>query len=210
MIAGGLEFKVRGEETRDAVIVEQVVEHNIYRLPDDMAGQVVFDIGGHVGTVALMCAKRGAVVYTFEPERETYQSLLANIDANVVKGQIIPFNLAVGPSGLKKLYHHRTEHGVSSFFPYISKLDGSYEYVWSVSLKEVIQRLGYPDLLKLDCEGSETLILPKLLKHFQSYIPEILVEFHQSDAVMQGWTDKLSEFYNITPLSHVEFKLKHK
>ncbi len=208
--AGGLDFKVRGEETRDAILIDQVVTPNFYRFPDNMEGQVVFDVGGHIGAVALMCAKRGAVVYTFEPERETYQILLANMDSNIVKGSIISFNMAIGKAGLQKLYHHPTQRGVASFYPDINQLSELYEHVWSVTLKEAIDYLGYPDVLKLDCEGSEIDILPEVIDQYHKYIPQVLVEFHQAMDAIKVWLSDLEKYYHVTPLSHIEYSFQRR
>ncbi len=203
-----LDFAVRDDETRDRIIIDQVVSQNLYQFPDDMTEQVVLDIGGHIGGVALMCANRGATVWTFEPERDTYRWLLENIENNQTRGKVIPFNIAIGKTGMRQLYHHQQEHGVASFYPAISSLTSDYELVWTVSFETVLRRVGKVDWVKLDCEGAEIEILPDILEGIFRHIPHLLVEFHQSDVAMEGWVARLAEFYHVTPLSHVEYSFQ--
>ena len=54
------EFAVR-PGTNDALIYANVVTRNEYRVPDDMSGAVVIDIGVHIGTFSHLVLTRGAV-----------------------------------------------------------------------------------------------------------------------------------------------------
>ncbi len=212
VIAEGLNFKVRDEASRDAILLDQVVTHNAYHFPKDMPGKVVLDVGGHIGAVALMCAKRGATVYTFEPERESYQLLLENLAQNETIGSVIPFNLAVGKWGLHKLYKGNKERGVASFYPELNPaLTENYEMVVSVSLQFVLSLIGEIDYLKLDCEGSEKDIIKDIIEtNLSVSIPKFVVEFHEDEVAIRNWLLMLGELYHVTPLSHIEYSFQRR
>jgi FkbM family methyltransferase len=71
-------------------------------------GGVYFDIGSNVGFYALNFAKqtgRNGKVFAFEPEPETYQKLVRNIELNQFQPIIETFNMAVSEkSGEKNFY----------------------------------------------------------------------------------------------------------
>src|SRR5678816_3862047 len=72
-------MKIR-QNTWDAYIAELVIKQNEYHLPDDMSGQIVVDIGGHIGSFAIACAQRNAkLVASFEPDRENFALLEQNL-----------------------------------------------------------------------------------------------------------------------------------
>lgn len=201
----GLVFEIRGAETRDAILIDQVVRHNAYHLPPSMRDEMVLDIGGHIGGVALMCAQRGATVFTFEPERETYQLLLRNIARSPFKDRILPFNMGVGDSHLQKLYQDTKERGVASIHPETNyHLSTTYEWIGTVTLATVLEVMNKIDFLKLDCEGCEIEVIPDIPYHHKQ-IKRIGMELHQDDKQNQALLDILRPYYNIEPLSHIEF-----
>lgn len=62
------EFSLR-PDTNDDVIYTNVVTRNEYRVPEDMSGAVVIDIGMHVGAFGHLALTRGAAeLHGFEPE----------------------------------------------------------------------------------------------------------------------------------------------
>lgn len=64
--------------TNDQWVYDEVVSQDTYRLADlDVAGQVLVDVGAHVGTFALAAAARGAAgVHCYEPDAVNYTELL--------------------------------------------------------------------------------------------------------------------------------------
>jgi FkbM family methyltransferase len=59
-------------------------------------GDVVLDIGSHIGQYALLAAQRAGVVLAFEPNPETRDRLRANVDLNGLSAriQVLPFALS--------------------------------------------------------------------------------------------------------------------
>lgn len=206
----GLVFNYR-ENTRDLIILDQVVSNNGYHLPDDMSGQFVLDVGGHLGSVALMAAKRGADVWTLEPTNDTYCLLVDNIIENKLEDKVMPLRWAVGEFGRRKLYHYKdAESEANSLFQDHGELTDEYETVLVRPLSHIMSEIKDDiDLLKLDCEGAEREIIPEIIS-LHNRIRIIIVEFHQSKQEVDGYIKLLSEHYVVLPLSHIEYAFIHK
>jgi FkbM family methyltransferase len=121
------------------------IANNHYRLPIDLRGQTVLDIGGHVGLFAWACWMRGAGrVVSVEPDDENYQALAANavhMGTEAIHG-------ACWHEGGVLLLEHNTHSGGH-------RIDATGHPVNAVVLDDLLRQLGTVDLLKLDCEGSE-------------------------------------------------------
>lgn len=134
-------------------------------------GAVFFDIGANVGLYSLYCAKaaKDVRVYSFEPHKLNFATLLENIFLNGLESKINPLALALGDSsGLFRLNYNSIEYGASmsqlghnqlseerSFQPKLAEL------VNSMSLDDLIAsgEVPKPDLIKIDVDGNELLIL---------------------------------------------------
>lgn len=67
--------------TQDADVIKEVMLMNEYRLPDRMDGQVVMDIGAHIGSFAFACLSRGAkTVICVEPDWDNFNLLARNME----------------------------------------------------------------------------------------------------------------------------------
>lgn len=124
-------------------------------------GDVILDIGAHVGIVSIYLAKRwpGARIYAFEPVSENYARMERNIKANAVTN-VKAFQLAVSGNGrsLRLRGDLRLNSGG------ISAYAGGNGRVWkvaSVTLRQIFTSLEIERcrLLKIDCEGAEYEIL---------------------------------------------------
>jgi FkbM family methyltransferase len=143
-------------------------------------GDVVVDIGAHVGTFTLMAARAGAgAVYAYEPLPENAELLRRNLEANGVMNVTV-HQCAVGGAD-----------GTSTFRVGLYSVGGSLDgiapahergrtiTVRTVCLATVMAENGLEriDVLKLDCEGAEGEIIEGVER-----VEKIVLEYHD------GWS----------------------
>lgn len=123
-------------------------------------GDVVIDIGAHVGIVSIYLAKRypGIKVYAFEPVPANYQRLCRNLHANGAEG-VIAVNKAVTGDGRSigiAVQPEINTGGGSMLNTATKSLIAS-----SCTLSDIfgLYVQGRAKLLKIDCEGAEYEIL---------------------------------------------------
>ncbi|MBT3456003.1 FkbM family methyltransferase [bacterium] len=157
-------------------------------------GDVMIDIGAHVGIISILYAKLfpELTVYAFEPVPENYEALLKNLNLNNVSN-VVPINKAVTGNG-------RDVKVISA--PWLSasgtleNITGSVKRHWpegassvlshcvaSISLDQIFRTFNIKKckFLKIDCEGSEYEILlnaPPLVLKNTEYLAG---EFHIDD-----------------------------
>lgn len=138
-----------------------------YRLPDDLDGAVVIDVGAHVGSFAMRClVDNAAEVICFEPDARSYAMLLMNLHPYRELTKV--HNLAVWRSDGKgdpprMVFRDQPTHS-HAFGPAEAAV------VPHIGLDAVLARHPDATILKLDCEGGEYPILAtctrlKQLKH---------------------------------------------
>lgn len=121
-------------------------------------GDIVLDIGAHVGIVSIYLAKKhpNITIYAFEPYKPNYERLLRNIIANKVKN-VIPFNRAVTADGRDVMIggDPKTNTGGANIFVERG------EAVQSIKVGDFLKEKNVErvKLLKIDCEGAEYEIL---------------------------------------------------
>jgi FkbM family methyltransferase len=142
---------------------KQVAVGNEYRLPDDMTGQIVVDVGGHIGSFASACLERGAAqVTSCEPMASSRAFAERNLARFNGRSSIVPAYI-VGTEEQTLADHYG---GTLHADPTASVR----------TLASVLAELPRVDLLKLDCEGPEHAIA----EHTDlSGIPRIVGECHR-------------------------------
>lgn len=126
-------------------------------------GQVVFDIGAHVGYYTLLAARLvgdAGRVYAFEPEPKNFALLQQNITLNGYRN-VIAVNEAVTDScGPRELFLSGLDNGFHSLFQLKLRQDPNPRGVSidATTLDAFTERLGWPriDVIKMDIEGGET------------------------------------------------------
>lgn len=142
--------------TIDSYIFYKVVHQNEYKLPDDLTGKIIIDIGAHIGSFTVACLQRNAeAIYAYEAHPENYKIAVKNI-----KGQASVENLAVWNKNTKLGYNDL------SFNTGQHKVGGSNDNktIDAVSFDDIINKITTKhnkriDILKIDCEGAEYQIL---------------------------------------------------
>jgi FkbM family methyltransferase len=139
-------------------------------------GDVVWDVGGHIGYFALTAARRvaPAAVVTFEPQAENRARLARNARLNGMDEQIQISPFAVGAALGRALIHDR---GTSTMWSLAG--EGAGVEVEVLTLDAALDRYPVPRLVKIDAEGVELDVLRGGLGLLERWRPHILIEMMQ-------------------------------
>jgi len=170
---------------------------------ENIENKVIVDIGANIADTALLFAKEGCEVFSYEPVPPTFEIASRNIDLNPnLKNNVHLFNKAV--SDTEGTIEIRFGGQGTSLSSSIYSEEGQLYTVESVSLNKIISDLKdsgvTPNLLHMDCEGSEFDIVPiSDLTIFE----EVCIEHHQK---MAGKDHKIL----IDELINQGFEIKNK
>lgn len=140
-----------------------------------LPGQVVIDIGAHIGGFSVMAASMGARVYAFEPDPRNLEMLRANIARNGMGDMITVIPCAAGISaGMASMEHSDGNTGGHRSVPDPA---GSVEVrtVRSVCDEYGIGRIS---LIKMDAEGAEYSLLSDPAATCLGIADRIVGEYH--------------------------------
>lgn len=163
-------------------------------------GDVVYDIGAHVGYFTIICAKlvgpAGQVV-AFEPFPENYDYVLRHVALNRLTN-VVPVAAGVG-----------AKDGVVTFEVGTHSATGKKSQGGSGSLRfkivnlvEFIREEGLrsPNLIKMDIEGAEEEVIPSILDFMVENKVKLLMSTH-SDAITGKLVNLLaSRGFRVAPL----------
>jgi FkbM family methyltransferase len=139
---------------------------NTYRLPERFPGNsVVLDIGGHVGCFASECLTRGAMrVFSVEPDDFNFQCLCQNM------AEWGDRSVRIHAAALDVLGHSFITPGTHTGENY---LHTSGQFCLTIPFWWLIGLCGLKiHTLKLDCEGSEWVLLRQDLSRVQNCVGE--------------------------------------
>ena len=180
--------------TLDKAIFNGVVLYNEYRLPPRFApGDIVIDVGAHIGSFAEAVLSRGCEnVYCIEADRTNFEIAAENLRPYIENGHVRLVRGAAWRSdrNTDELYFDGY-HSFPKSYPGMEGIvnTGSGSVVWGgrepvaqVAFDEIVDLVTNRGehrvrLLKLDCEGSEWPIL--LTSQRLDLITEICGEFHE-------------------------------
>jgi len=162
--------------TNDVPIWEGVYCLNEYRTPDEFPlGALVLDVGGHIGSFAKMCAERGALVESYEPNVESCEIYRKNLEHTP---NCLLIHKAISSCVSTRQLYHRPGGDRAGDSLEIDPGNGKVESCETISLEDAIaQRQVH--WLKVDAEHSEYpifLVLPKI----RQWVHRITVESHKS------------------------------
>lgn len=180
--------------TLDQAIFNGVVLHNEYKLPPAFApGDIVLDVGAHIGSFAWAAVSRGCKnVYSIEPDRANLKLAAKHLRPYIEKGYVKLVSGAAWRSDPNddELYfdgYHPFPKSFTGMEGIINTGDGS--VIWGagkpvkkIAFDAIIDEVTNHGekrvrLLKLDCEGAEWPIL--LTSQRLHLIDEICGEFHE-------------------------------
>ena len=177
-------------------------------------GDIVVDLGAHVGAVSIWLAKRfpSLKIYAYEPIPESFANLVANLRRNAIEN-VVPCNLAVTSDGrdleMVVWLDDNSAGGTAAYGRRDNpEFEGRIRRAASVTLDEIfathaIQRCK---LLKIDIEGGEHEVLRTTT--VLDRVVHVRGEFHENDHLRgRGWTnDGLAAFVaDIVGPDHVRF-----
>jgi len=171
------------------VVIPEVFTEDCYKIQGIPKGSTVIDIGAHIGTFTLRCAKeRNCRVYAYEPCPRNYLLLRKNIEENNLTSNVKTFQQAIGGKNEKRTFYTNPEHTLgSSFFlgdnpdfkdhPLIESI------VETITLEQVFKdnNLLYCYVLKMDCEEAEKEIFSEQSKPFFKNTGYVVLEWHNYD-----------------------------
>jgi FkbM family methyltransferase len=159
---GGFEVAFRRGTVDEQVIADSFGNDTFFASipeyrPDP--GDVIVDVGAHIGTFALLAAARvpSGRVYAIEPSRDSYDFLRVNQALNRTENLEISRLALAGSAGSAFLYHEDGSWGHSI----TRRLSSSRETVPTETLVGFLDGRGIArcDLIKFNCEGAEFPVL---------------------------------------------------
>ncbi len=175
-------FDALGSNT--ALIIENEINSGEYDILlsgkiNFQPGDVVIDIGGNIGAISILLAKKFPFlkIYAFEPVFENWKVFRRNMHLNNISNEQIKLhNFAVtGDGRLVKINTNAANNGIASIVNNPSTGSGS-QIVKSVKLDWVFEQYNIAKCkaIKIDCEGAEFEIIYnfKNLKNVEYMIGE--------------------------------------
>lgn len=182
-LRNGLRFEAR-PRTLDAAVLKEVFIDEVYTPPGFgiEAGQLVVDVGAHIGLFACYAAiaARDVTVLAFEPCPENFALLTRNVSLNGLANIRVSSSAISGRAGLKEL--HLSSNPAGHSFHFVEPAQRTLT-VPTLALADVLEahRLAVVDLLKMDCEGDEYEILTSSAGGTLGRVRRIAMEAHRVD-----------------------------
>ena len=177
-LKNGITFVVRPFKF-DRYIIDEIFLEQAYFPDRDFKledGDVVVDVGAHIGVFTVYSAKNAdCTVYSYEPRPDNFELLKENVSLNKIGSCVKTFQLAVGGiSG--SLEFCMDAQGLGQ----IGDSNGNKIIVQTVTLKEIFDsnNLLTINFLKIDVEGEELEMLLNFPKEYFSRIEKIAMESH--------------------------------
>lgn len=148
----------------------------------------IVEIGANVGVFTLFLgtlarqSRKSIPVFAFEPSRQAYQRLLANLSANSLFDIVTPFNIAIAnENGFVSFYEpegHLTNGSLQRDFSeqFSERIQQGTVFALDASQLESLLQPYQRILLKIDVEGAEAMILQALQPFIQKKTPDIILE----------------------------------
>jgi len=151
-IPQGIKFKI---DMFNPLIFSETFLSDIHFSDFNLDNEIVIQAGGFIGDTALYYAYRGANVYSFEPDINSFNLALENIKLNPeLSKKIVMKNYALGNDGVIEFPINPNGSGGSSAY----SLDGKKTInIKSVSIRTILEEFSINDpyLLDLDIKGKE-------------------------------------------------------
>jgi FkbM family methyltransferase len=176
--------------TDDLAMWRDVVERNEYGVDDSIAGMTVLDVGAGIGAFAAKALEHGArQVVCVEPNPDTCQTLRQGMQEQLRSGSVTVIEAAAwSDCGVGKLRLYGG--GVRSGDTMVFTPPGEDTVVRKVDFRGLLITFR-PEVVKVDCEGSEYEILKDPLPE---HVRIAWVEFH--GMAIEPWRSKHQHVLN--------------
>lgn len=148
--------------TSDEIIINELIVKRKGYMFIHADPKLVFDIGSNIGVAALVMSNvyPNAVIHCFEPEAENFK--LLEMNTAHLKERVVLYNVGLSNCAKKTtLYSSNdgTNHGGFSVEQDPSRNAMPHSEITIHRMRDYIEELGCPEILKIDCEGAEFDIL---------------------------------------------------
>jgi len=153
------------------------------------SGDIVFDIGANIGYYSMLSSRKigeNGKIFSFEPVIRNLSFLYRHVEQNKLKNiTILPLACSENSELVKFSFGLDTAQGHLLEVENPVKTVNSYDritYIHTISIDEFISRSGnYPNIVKIDVEGSELLVLKGAVETLTNIKPVIFLSIHSND-----------------------------
>ncbi len=145
------------------------------------ANTIFYDIGANIGYYTMLAAKRtsNGQVYAFEPDHNNREQLIKNIELNGFKNiTIVPKIVAQVSHQTANLYIADKQNRGMTSTEKPANFTGKIEQESTISIDDFILKNSFPNLIKIDAEGSEYKILQGMATLMSKQKADILIEIN--------------------------------
>jgi FkbM family methyltransferase len=190
-VKGGAQFRTR-VNTSDALMIWEVWRAKVYddqRIPIS-AGDVVVDMGAHIGAFAVRAAQIAHLgqVYAYEASIKNFALLTENCQLNGLENLYIENSAVSDHRGQMPLYTPANNSILSSL---LQDTSGFVEMVQAITFADIIAEhaLTQIDFLKVDVEGAEFDILLACSAETFAKIRRMVIEYHEFEGDERTYRD---------------------
>ncbi len=168
-------------------------------------GHNFIDIGAWNGVLSVYAGLLGANVYSIEPDMLAFYELVENASLNR-SAKITPIPIAISDKTGRQQLNSRTTDGFGNSESSLIERDMNAieTEVITMTLSDYFENfnidINKTCLIKMDCEGSEKLIIKESAEWLKRYKPTMFISFHPawfSEEDIQELVDILHPIYNI-------------
>ena len=176
--------------------------------------QCFFDVGAHIGIVTLAVSKNikeNGTIFAFEPSKVNLKFLRYHISCNKLQNiQVVDRLVSSSENSKSTFYESKEASGMNSVISLNNKDISQKKIIRSITLDMFCKSNNiYPDIIKVDIEGSEIEMLIGAKKILRKHKPLIFLSYHPYHIKKLGYQNS-SIFDILTKLNYKIYDLDGK
>jgi len=177
LLSNGISIEL---EIAHSNLLSEIYYHNVYDIHHIYEpGEIVIDVGAHVGVFTLKAAQRKAIVHAIEPHPDNFKMLVQNVTRNQLKN-VICHECGLGEDeGQFKLWLHPNLSGSHSLRFKREKWIAIKLMTLDSFMKE--EDIDEVSLLKMDVEGAEPEVLRGAKDSMKNVKEVVVAAYHFSE-----------------------------